>query len=78
VFYKHFYQDNTLTFRFLGLVGAMQEQAWCQIQFPEVEALALLFSAEQYCLPTFLQSMPKLKVLILYNYSSACNTLWAA
>jgi len=62
--------------QFLSIhTGAMQEQAWCQIQFPEVEALALFFSAEQYCLPTFLQTMPKLKVLILYNYSSRRATL---
>jgi len=50
--------------------GAMQEQDWCQIDFSEVEALALFFEANQYCLPTFLHSMPKLKVLIVYNYSS--------
>jgi hypothetical protein len=48
----------------------MEEQDWCQIDFPEVEALALFFSASEYCLPTFLHTMPKLKVLIIYNYSS--------
>ena len=48
----------------------MAEQDWCQIDFPEVEALALFFVASQYCLPTFLDTMPKLKVLIMYNYRS--------
>lgn len=55
--------------------GAMQDHDWPEIHFPEVEALALIFSAGQYCLPTFLQTMPKLKVLILYNYSSQRTTL---
>jgi hypothetical protein len=48
----------------------MEEQDFCQIDFPEVEALALFFSPSEYCLPTFLHTMPKLKVLIIYNYSS--------
>lgn len=62
--------------QFLSIhTGAMQEQDWCQIHFPEVEVLALIFEAEQYCLPTFLQAMPNLKVLILYNYSSQYATL---
>eukprot|EP00253_Pinus_taeda_P028142 PITA_28142 len=50
--------------------GAMAEQDWCQINFPEVEALALFFVASNYCLPTFLHSMPKLKVVLIYNYGS--------
>jgi hypothetical protein len=59
-----------MTVTFLGCIGPMEEQDWCQIDFPEVEALALFFSASEYCLPTFLHTMPKLKVLIIYNYSS--------
>jgi hypothetical protein len=70
VFDKHFYQHIILTFTFLGHIGAMAEQDWCQIDFPEVEALALFFAASQYCLPTFLHSMPKLKVVYIYNYGS--------
>lgn len=62
--------------QFLSIhTGAMQDHDWPEIHFPEVEALALIFSAGQYCLPTFLQTMPKLKVLILYNYSSQRATL---
>lgn len=64
-----------MTIRFLKFAGAMQDHDWCQIHFPEAEALALIFSAGQYCFPTFLQTMPKLKVVILYNYSSQRATL---
>lgn len=55
--------------------GAMKEEDWGQINFPKVEALTLFFDAKQYCLPTFLQSMSNLKVLIVYNYSSQRVTL---
>lgn len=48
----------------------MEERDWCQTDFPQVEVLTLFFSASHYCLPTFLQSMTKLKVFIIYNYSS--------
>lgn len=64
-------KDQASRAQFVSIyTGAMQEQDWCQIDFPEVEALALFFSANQYCLPTFLHRTPKLKVLIVYNYSS--------
>ena len=53
----------------------MEEQNWCQKDFPEVEVLALFFAASQYCLPTFLHSMQKLKVVVIYNYSSKCAIL---
>jgi len=53
----------------------MAEQVWCQIDFPEVEALALFFAASEYCLPTFLHSMPKLKVVFIYNYGLKRATL---
>jgi hypothetical protein len=53
-------------------IGAMANQDWCKIDFPEVEALALFFagSKSKYCLPTFLHTMPKLKVVLIYNYGS--------
>lgn len=64
-------KDYTSRVQFVSIhTGAMEEQDWCQIDFPEVEALTLFFAASQYCLPTFLQSMPKLKVIIIYNYGS--------
>lgn len=53
----------------------MKEEDWGQIDLPKVEALTLFFNAKQYCLPTFLQSMSNLKVLIVYNYSSQRVTL---
>jgi Leucine-rich repeat (LRR) protein len=64
-------KDQTSTAKFVSIhTGPMEEQDWPQIDFPEVEALALFFSASEYCLPTFLHTMPKLKVLIIYNNSS--------
>jgi len=64
-------KDQTSKAQFVSIhTGQMEEQNWCQINFPEVEALALFFAASQYCLPTFLHTMPKLKVVIIYNYSS--------
>eukprot|EP00253_Pinus_taeda_P001389 PITA_01389 len=64
-------KDKSSEARFLSFhTDSMQEQDWCPIDFPQVEALVLFFAASQYCLPKFLQTMPKLKVLIIYNYSS--------
>ena len=48
----------------------MEEQDWSQIDFSEVKALALFFDASKYCLPKFLHTIPKLQVLIMYNYNS--------
>jgi len=48
--------------------GSMKENQWCEMNFCEVEALVLLFSASEYSLPSFLRSMRKLKVLIIFNY----------
>jgi hypothetical protein len=64
-------RDQSSRARFLSIhTGAMKEQNWCQIDFREVEALGLFFASSEYCLPTFLHTMPKLKVLIIYNYGS--------
>eukprot|EP00253_Pinus_taeda_P017312 PITA_17312 len=64
-------KDQTSTAQFVSIhTGPMEEQDWCQIYFPQVEALTLFFSATEYCLPTFLHTMPKLKVLIIYNYNT--------
>jgi Leucine-rich repeat (LRR) protein len=40
------------------------------MNFCEAEALLLLFSSSEYFLPSFLSSMKKLKVLIVFNYGS--------
>eukprot|EP01018_Ginkgo_biloba_P004421 Gb_41060 [translate_table: standard] len=55
--------------------GALDEKQWCQIDLPQAEALVLFFTADEYWLPTFLHTMPKLKVLIICNYSSKRATL---
>lgn len=55
--------------------GSMQEKDWCQMDFPNVKALILNFSASEYFLPPFMPSMHKLKVLIIVNHSSKRATL---
>ncbi|GLJ43432.1 hypothetical protein SUGI_0902460 [Cryptomeria japonica] len=47
--------------------GAMKDTQWPGIKFPEAEALVLYFTASEYCIPTFLDTMSKLKVLIIHN-----------
>jgi len=55
--------------------GAMEESQWREMNFGETEALVLLFSAGQYFLPSFVSSMRKLKVLIIFNYGSKRATM---
>jgi len=63
--------EHTSKVQFVSIhTGSMEEQGWSQIDFSEVKALALFFDGSQYCLPTFLHTMPKLQVLIMYNYNS--------
>ncbi|XP_059064545.1 probable disease resistance protein At4g33300 [Cryptomeria japonica] len=52
------------------LLMQMDEERWPQMKFPEAEALVLYFTASEYCIPTFLGTMKKLKVLIINNYKS--------
>nr|ABR16233.1 unknown [Picea sitchensis] len=63
-------KEQTSKAQFVSIHTGQMEQEWGQIHFPEVETLALFFEASQYRLPTFLRTMPKLKVVIIYNYSS--------
>ncbi|XP_059064544.1 probable disease resistance protein At4g33300 [Cryptomeria japonica] len=54
----------------------MDEEQWRQMEFPEAEALVLYFTAENgYCIPTFLGTMKKLKILIINNHSARRATL---
>jgi len=53
----------------------MEDDQWCEMNFPQAEALVLLFSARKYFLPSFLRSMRKLKVLIIFNYGSKRATV---
>eukprot|EP00253_Pinus_taeda_P026416 PITA_26416 len=55
--------------------GAMKDDQWCEMNFPQAEVLVLLFSASKYFLPSFLASMRKLKVLVLFNYGSKRATV---
>ena len=48
----------------------MEDKQWCEMNFPEAEALVLLFSTSKYILPSFLSSMRKLKVLIVFSCGS--------
>lgn len=55
--------------------GSMQKKDWFQMDFPNAKAFILNFSASEYFLPPFMQSMKKLKVLIIVNHSSKRATL---
>eukprot|EP00253_Pinus_taeda_P017016 PITA_17016 len=69
-------KDQASKAQFVSIhTGPMEEQNWSQINFPKVEVLTLFFAASHYRLPTFLHTMPKLKVAIIYNYSSKRSTL---
>lgn len=48
---------------------------WLDMQFPKAEVLILNFASNQYLLPPFIRNMPKLKALILINYSASNATL---
>uniref|UniRef100_A0A0D6QU60 Uncharacterized protein n=1 Tax=Araucaria cunninghamii TaxID=56994 RepID=A0A0D6QU60_ARACU len=50
--------------------GSMDETQWVGMNFPQTEALVLVFAASEYFLPPFLTSMKKLKFLMVFNYSS--------
>uniref|UniRef100_A0A0C9QVS4 TSA: Wollemia nobilis Ref_Wollemi_Transcript_5240_2751 transcribed RNA sequence n=1 Tax=Wollemia nobilis TaxID=56998 RepID=A0A0C9QVS4_9CONI len=55
--------------------GTMDETQWLGMNFPETEALVLVFAAREYFLPPFLTSMKKLKFLMVFNYSSKRATV---
>lgn len=55
--------------------GSMKEKDWCQMKFPKAKALILNFSATEYFLPPFMESMPELKVLIIVNHHFKRATL---
>eukprot|EP01018_Ginkgo_biloba_P002521 Gb_38649 [translate_table: standard] len=65
------YTDHPFDARIVSIhTGAMDEKQWCQMDFPEAEALVLNFAASEYYLPSFLRTMHKLKVLIIVNHNS--------
>ncbi|GLJ54967.1 hypothetical protein SUGI_1180100 [Cryptomeria japonica] len=46
------------------------ENQWPKLKFPNALALILIFTGNECLLPTFLKTMPKLKVLIIINQNS--------
>ncbi|XP_057849397.2 putative disease resistance protein At5g47280 [Cryptomeria japonica] len=50
--------------------GAIKETQWSEMDFPVAEALILYFTESEYCIPTFLKTMKRLKVLIIHNDNS--------
>ncbi|XP_008792596.2 putative disease resistance protein At5g47280 [Phoenix dactylifera] len=55
--------------------GEMRETDWFQMYFPKAEVLILNFSSGMYFLPPFMDTMPKLKSLVLINYSNSSTVL---
>ncbi|KAJ4952292.1 hypothetical protein NE237_029124 [Protea cynaroides] len=55
--------------------GEMFMPNWCNMHFPEAEVLILNFSATKYTLPSFMEKMEKLKVLIIKNFGGFCPEL---
>ncbi|KAH9328969.1 hypothetical protein KI387_001077 [Taxus chinensis] len=55
--------------------GSMNEKLWSEVEFPEARALVLIFSENECFLPAFLQTMSKLKVLIIINQNSITTKL---
>ncbi|KAL6318045.1 hypothetical protein AAG906_031112 [Vitis piasezkii] len=55
--------------------GEMGETDWFQMDLPKAEVLILNFSSSEYFLPPFIDRMPKLRALILINYSTSTAIL---
>ncbi|CAA2957769.1 probable disease resistance At4g33300 [Olea europaea subsp. europaea] len=51
--------------------GEMSGMNWFRMDCPKAEVLVLNFSSNEYFLPPFLDNMPKLRALILINYSNS-------
>ncbi|KAK4429064.1 putative disease resistance protein [Sesamum alatum] len=51
--------------------GEMSEMDWLRMDCPKTEVLVLNFASDGYFLPPFLDNMPKLRALILINYSTS-------
>ncbi|KAG7943775.1 hypothetical protein I3843_15G060600 [Carya illinoinensis] len=55
--------------------GEMEEMDWISMDFTVAEVLILNFSSNKYFLPPFINSMPKLRALIIMNYSTSSAIL---
>ncbi|XP_004291936.1 PREDICTED: probable disease resistance protein At4g33300 [Fragaria vesca subsp. vesca] len=56
--------------------GEMTEMDWFEMEFPKAEVLILNFASNEYMLPPFIRHMPKLKALIIINYSASNAILY--
>ncbi|KAK4348780.1 hypothetical protein RND71_031535 [Anisodus tanguticus] len=59
---------------FLLNADEMREMDWFRMDCPKAEVLILNFASSEYFFPPFLENMPKLRALIIINYS-ASNTV---
>ncbi|KAK1427376.1 hypothetical protein QVD17_16059 [Tagetes erecta] len=50
--------------------GEMGEMDWFRMEFPKAEVLILNFDSNNYFLPPFIENMPKLRAIVLINYST--------
>ncbi|WOH05974.1 hypothetical protein DCAR_0625397 [Daucus carota subsp. sativus] len=55
--------------------GEMTEMDWFNMEFPKAEVLIINFSSSEYALPHFIENMPKLRALVIINYSSSSAVL---
>jgi Leucine-rich repeat (LRR) protein len=53
----------------------MKEMDWFRMDFPKAEVLILNFSANDFFLPPFIDDMPKLRALVMINYSTSNATI---
>ncbi|KAG8377655.1 hypothetical protein BUALT_Bualt08G0055500 [Buddleja alternifolia] len=68
--------DEAFNARVISIhTGEMGEMDWLQMDCPKTEVLILNFSSDEYFLPPFLENMPKLRALILINYSTSTAVL---
>ncbi|KAH7567361.1 hypothetical protein ACOSP7_010789 [Xanthoceras sorbifolium] len=56
-------------------IGEMKEMDWYRMEFPKAEVLILNFSSKEFFLPPFIENMPKLRALVVINYSTSNATL---
>lgn len=54
----------------------MNDMDWLDMRFPKAEVLILNFASGKFFLPHFMNNMPKLRALIVINYSSKNATLY--
>uniref|UniRef100_A0A6N2N9M4 RPW8 domain-containing protein n=1 Tax=Salix viminalis TaxID=40686 RepID=A0A6N2N9M4_SALVM len=55
--------------------GEMKEMDWFRMDFPKAEVLVLNFSANEFFLPPFIDDMPRLRALVVINYSASNATI---